>query len=184
MSESTTESSDIQRSNVEKLQTNFNTYIDELHQWAGKAYASAGSRYVASGRIDNKAVQVLVDKVLFGFDPLYRSIPEGYHLDVGITPVKYYEAKADKDLSLLTRKEVTSDGPRYSLQVGRFVEDVSRIPPNSEYLNLASVGTNDSDRPRATFRGMMFSTNLSGELGYSLNPEDITSFKVAPNISK
>ena len=164
----------------EQLQKAFSEFIDNTHQLAGQAFVETGNRFLAPGRHNQEAATALADRFIAGFNKLYRQVPDGHHLDVGLTPLAWYKAKSHNDLSLLARKEMAPDGPRYYLKVGRYAEPAN-LKPNETRLNLNVIGTNDPKNPSAKVEGVMVSNKGLQGTGIFFYPEDITAIKITPN---
>lgn len=165
---------------VEQLQKAFSELIDNAHQLAGQAFGETGNRFLAPGRHNQEAASELADRFMVDFDRLYRQVPDGHHLDVGLTPLAWYKAKGDRTLNLLSRKEMSPDGPRYYLKVGRYAEQAN-LKPNESRLNLSPIGTNDPKNPSAKVEGIMVSDKGYQRTGIFFYPEDITVIKIVAN---
>ena len=126
----------------EQLQKAFSEFIDNTHQLAGQAFGETGNRFLAPGGHNQEVAAVLADKFMVDFNKLYRQVPDGHHLDVGLTSLAWYKAKQHNVLNLLARKEIAPDGPRYYLKVGQYAEPAN-LKPNETRLNLNVIGTND-----------------------------------------
>lgn len=168
------------REDVEQLQMQFGNAIDKWHTLAGQAFPD-GNRFLAPGRHNLEAATSLANELLMGFDNLYRRVPEGYHLDVGLSPLVWHEIAKNTTINLLLRKEMTPTGPEYYLNVGRFVDNPSKIEPNRRVLNLTPTGSTDPNGPPAKLEGMMVSKNGYDKLSVLFYPEDITAIKIVAN---
>lgn len=169
------------KENVDQLQRQFVKFIDETHQLAGQAYGEAGSRFLVPGGHNQESSVNLAHKFMLGFDTLYRNVPEGFHLDIGLSPLAWYKIIQDEDAKLLSRKEMTPTGPQYYLRVGRYVDNPATMEPNRRTLNLTPIGSTDPKDPSARLEGIMLSKSMRQTTNISLLPEDIIAIKITAN---
>ncbi len=172
------------RENANRLQAQFGRYIESLHNWAGNAFDKTGSRVMAPDRDTKEAESILAESLLNKFDSFYRSVPEGYHLAFGLSPLKWHEFQRDEELRLLTSREMTPLGPQYWLNVARHVENPATMEPNMRRLNLSAIGTNDPENPSAKLEPVFISKDGLKRTAKSIFPEDILSVKVVENPRK
>lgn len=170
------------KQNIEKLQKEFAIFVERSHGLAAHAFGTGGRLRKATH--NKEAVGELASHCLNKFDLLYRAIPEGHHLDIGLNPLTWYQLTKDENLKPLLRKEIESDGPRYYLKVARHVQP-SELQPGRSALNLIITGSNDPDYPEAKIEGMIVSNenNYKG-LDTLFYPEDILTIKIVPNPQK
>lgn len=157
------------------LQSELDVCLTKMHEGAYATFGSRG-RNSSSSFHDKQAGSTLADTA-FSFDSLYRRVPDGYHLQVGLTPLRWMVVRSDEKLELLTQKIDSKSGTTYALNVGHHT-DIGMLEPGRTVLNMTPVGTNDPERPRSRFDLLLITNDLREDAGPTIYPEEITSFKI------
>lgn len=167
-----------------ELQADFNALVGKFHRHAMDAFGPngrfAGGIQQQDTPLGKSSLAQLASAAIFDFSSLYDRIPQGHHLMVGLTPLRYSGLSGDSDTQPLCEIENTEEGPRYWLRVGRRA-DRDTLAKGRSVLNITPVGTNDEAQPRIRFNFSLESKQGSKRVSPGIYPEDILSLKVVPN---
>jgi len=159
----------------EELQDAFNSLVPRMHTAAARAFGSAG-RFSPRENHDIYQKSILAYQATHELPHLYRILPEGNKLIMGIAKSKYEEMKKIEELKDKLHVTDTELGPEYTLEIDR------EGGPDGT-LNFYSTGETGTETPRGTL-WLNIVGDRSEHVGPAFYPEDITQIKVVPNSSK
>lgn len=139
------------------LQQQFGTLVDKLQETVGNNNLELSSHE------------------LMAFDSLYRKVPDGNHLRIGLTSSSWYRLQSgSEDLKLLTKKKYSPTGSQYYLEVARFIPTPNDVTGSRRALQPHFKGSTSDG-----YLGLMMISNKGYvELGAKILPQEILSIEV------
>jgi hypothetical protein len=157
---------------VNRISGNEFTSVEELQQKATAVIASLHKEvFEASSGTNPNPMHHIIQ-----LDRCYKNMPEGYHLDMQITPDAYFRLRATAK-NLLSMQARSREGLSYHLAVARYIQDHSHLDPGTTKLNIYPLGTDTDARigiTEVTREGVR-------QAGFSIRPQELLNMRIVPD---